>query len=160
MVSADYTWDIVEQYHWCFAEVNAGILCASIPALKPFFARYLPGLINSSLNSRGKSDPLKNSGPYNHFDNGRDIKLRPDVMNTTYELHSREDISEELARTKRSQNDDDEVRLWPGNAGNVRRSEIGPVVRASRSFDRSGEGKPNSKAIYVTSETRVDYGRT
>lgn len=39
MASTDYTWDAVEQFKWCFTEVNLAIVCACAPALKPLFAR-------------------------------------------------------------------------------------------------------------------------
>lgn len=46
--SEDYTWDITEQFYWSYIEVNAGILCASVPALKPFAKRHLIGIFGSS----------------------------------------------------------------------------------------------------------------
>ncbi|KAH8430787.1 uncharacterized protein LDX57_008450 [Aspergillus melleus] len=48
LTSADYTWDITEQFYWSYIEVNAGILCASVPALKPFAKRHLAPLFGSS----------------------------------------------------------------------------------------------------------------
>ncbi|KAL4810222.1 hypothetical protein BDV18DRAFT_156592 [Aspergillus unguis] len=46
--SADYTWDITEQFYWSYIEVNAGILCASVPALKPFAKHHLATVFGSS----------------------------------------------------------------------------------------------------------------
>ncbi|KAF2822629.1 hypothetical protein CC86DRAFT_410219 [Ophiobolus disseminans] len=160
MVSTDYTWDIVEQYHWCFAEVNAGILCATIPALRPFFSRYLPGLLHSSHDSRDRNqNPSKNSGPYDHFDPKEDLKLRPDIMATDYELHSRDDMSVERASTRKRSQNDDEARLWPGNTNNGQRTEIMQSPRPSGSVERGAKDNGSSIAIYVTSETRIDFGR-
>ncbi|KAL2833277.1 hypothetical protein BDW59DRAFT_168985 [Aspergillus cavernicola] len=48
LTSADYTWDITEQFYWSYIEVNAGILCASVPALKPFAKRHLINVFGSS----------------------------------------------------------------------------------------------------------------
>lgn len=45
--SDDYDWDAVPDMILCFLEVNAGIICASVPALRPFFTRYFPALISS-----------------------------------------------------------------------------------------------------------------
>lgn len=45
--SDDYDWDAVPDMILCFLEVNAGIVCASVPALRPFFTRYFPALISS-----------------------------------------------------------------------------------------------------------------
>lgn len=56
--SADYSWDLSEQFVWSFVEVNAGIVCASLAALKPLFMRYLPVLIVSRLRpSQDRSTP-------------------------------------------------------------------------------------------------------
>ncbi|KAL5047089.1 hypothetical protein BDW71DRAFT_206906 [Aspergillus fruticulosus] len=46
--SEGYTWDITEQFYWSYVEVNAGILCASVPALKPFAKRHLAMVLGSS----------------------------------------------------------------------------------------------------------------
>ncbi|KAI0024940.1 hypothetical protein F4780DRAFT_484212 [Xylariomycetidae sp. FL0641] len=40
--SSDYDWDAVPDMILCFIEVNAGIVCASVPAVRPFFSRLLP----------------------------------------------------------------------------------------------------------------------
>ncbi|KAK8878743.1 Satratoxin biosynthesis SC1 cluster protein 4 [Apiospora arundinis] len=45
--SDDYDWDAVPDMILCFLEVNAGIVCASVPAPRPFFTRYFPALISS-----------------------------------------------------------------------------------------------------------------
>ncbi|KAL4770456.1 hypothetical protein BDW60DRAFT_224023 [Aspergillus nidulans var. acristatus] len=50
--SKDYTWDITEQFYWSYIEVNAGILCASVPALKPFAKRHLVSMFGSSQRYR------------------------------------------------------------------------------------------------------------
>jgi hypothetical protein len=125
--------------------------------LKPFFARYVPGLFNTASNSRNRlTDPLDKSEPRHHYSKTRDLKLRPDIMNTAYELHSRDDLSEEVASTKPNQSDD-EARLWSGNK-NARRNTIGQAPKGSFSADRVG-GNADGNAIYVTSETKIDYGR-
>ncbi|KJZ76498.1 hypothetical protein HIM_04227 [Hirsutella minnesotensis 3608] len=51
MRSPDYSWDLTAQFIWSFVEVNAGIVCASLAALKPLFMRYIPVLIVSKLRS-------------------------------------------------------------------------------------------------------------
>lgn len=48
LTSPDYTWDITKQFYWSYGEVNVGILCASVPALKPFAKRHLAGVFGSS----------------------------------------------------------------------------------------------------------------
>ncbi|KAF3769658.1 hypothetical protein M406DRAFT_17130, partial [Cryphonectria parasitica EP155] len=46
--SADYTWNVVDQYVWCFIEINTGIVCACISTLKPFFSRHMSFLLGGS----------------------------------------------------------------------------------------------------------------
>jgi hypothetical protein len=104
MVSSDYASDAVEQFQWCFAEVNAGIVCACAPALKPFFVRYLPGLLSSHFRSHNREDEVSK-------------------QNDLYELQWRDDVSEVTATTKRSGNDD-EMRLWEGTSGEVRFQDV------------------------------------
>lgn len=48
MHSADYTWDIIPTYYWCYVEVSAGIVCSSVPALRPMASRYLRPIFTSS----------------------------------------------------------------------------------------------------------------
>jgi hypothetical protein len=48
MNSPDYTWDIIPTYYWCYIEVSAGIVCSSVPALRPLASRYLRPLFTSS----------------------------------------------------------------------------------------------------------------
>ncbi|KAJ5286985.1 hypothetical protein N7478_002671 [Penicillium angulare] len=55
LTSADYTWDITEQFYWSYIEVNAGILCASVPALKPFAKRHLSNVFGSSQRYNGRN---------------------------------------------------------------------------------------------------------
>ncbi|KAK7963354.1 hypothetical protein PG988_010328 [Apiospora saccharicola] len=47
--SQDRPWDVTIDYLLAFLEMNIGIVCASVPALKPFFIRYLPSLVSSHL---------------------------------------------------------------------------------------------------------------
>ncbi|KAL4892368.1 hypothetical protein BDV59DRAFT_193867 [Aspergillus ambiguus] len=61
LTSTDYTWDITEQFYWSYIEVNAGILCASVPALKPFAKRHLVSVFGSS--NRYHAGDRMSSGP-------------------------------------------------------------------------------------------------
>ncbi|KAL4874376.1 hypothetical protein BJY04DRAFT_226121 [Aspergillus karnatakaensis] len=62
LTSPDYTWDITEQFYWSYIEVNAGILCASVPALKPFAKRHLATMFGSSQHSKNRGGG-PSSGP-------------------------------------------------------------------------------------------------
>ncbi|KAF4776916.1 integral membrane protein [Colletotrichum scovillei] len=61
--SADYSWDVAEQFNWSFLEANAGIVCASVPGLKPFFVRYLPSFISLRITGSADKSGMK-SLPY------------------------------------------------------------------------------------------------
>jgi hypothetical protein len=113
MISPDYTWDAVEQFQWCFAEVNAGIVCACAPALNPFFVRYVPGLLSSHFgNSRRDRDGFKSDKPTLPASNDRE------QANEAYGLQLRDDVSEKTATTKHSEVGDEST-LWqnPANKG-------------------------------------------
>ncbi|KAF2640115.1 hypothetical protein P280DRAFT_452571 [Massarina eburnea CBS 473.64] len=114
MVSTDYTWDAVEQYQWCFAEVNAAIICASAPALRPFFMKYVPSLLKSRFGSSHQHN--------GYVENSNDLgsraletisqkRSRKVSIMDAYELNSRDYIEE--GRTKDG-HVDDEARLWDG----------------------------------------------
>jgi len=77
-------------------------------------------------------------------------------MDTSYELHSRDDLSEEVVTTKQNQSDD-EARLWSGNK-TERRNTIGQTPKDPFGAARTG-GNVDGRAIYVTSETKIDYGQ-
>ncbi|KAK7750778.1 hypothetical protein SLS62_007330 [Diatrype stigma] len=92
LVPKDYTWDIVEQFHWSYLEVNIGILCASVPALQPFVKQYLGSVFGSQpRSSRGLSD--QQPQPYSTAI-GRNAERREAKLQG-YELDSRDDRSED-----------------------------------------------------------------
>jgi hypothetical protein len=165
LASSDYTWDLVEQYHWCYAEVNAAIVCASAPALKPFFARYVPGLLSSRFGSSKRDD-------YSHQPNSRSAletisqkKSRKLVVKDAYELQSRDDVSEEIkAGNSGTRTPEDEARLWNGTlpekgygSARVMAMRNGPGdLEAGRGISPS---RRDQTGITVTSETRISYDR-
>ncbi|KAK7914066.1 hypothetical protein PG985_011769 [Apiospora marii] len=63
MHSPDYSWDVAEQFVWSFIEINAGIICATVPALKPFFVRYLPKLLGASRGGNSASGQPSSEPP-------------------------------------------------------------------------------------------------
>ncbi|KAK1459946.1 integral membrane protein [Colletotrichum melonis] len=81
--SAGYSWDVAEQFNWSFLEANAGIVCASVPGLQPFFVRYLPSFISSHIT--GSADKSgKKSLPYSTvIENNR---KRHNMQSESYEL--------------------------------------------------------------------------
>lgn len=91
-VPKDYTWDIVEQFHWSFLEVNIGILCASVPALQPFVKQYLGPVFGSQPRS-SRGDSNQPPQPYSTAI-GRNAERR-EAKQQGYELESRDDRSED-----------------------------------------------------------------
>jgi len=149
MVSTDYTWAAVEQFQWCFVEVNAGVLCASIPALKSFFARYLPGLINSRLRSNDRS---KNTEGYDTLEKGSTSRSRGRKVPDIYEMTV---VDDEFEKTSAQHNiNDDETRLWTGQTKGV----IAHATAKPPTAHVSSSSVGGDRQIHVISETRVEYG--
>jgi hypothetical protein len=65
-VSSDITWDSPASVYWSAIELNVGILCASLPTLRPFLARVWPNAFSSSIGSQrvGESSGNKSGGQY------------------------------------------------------------------------------------------------
>ncbi|PTD10395.1 hypothetical protein FCULG_00008864 [Fusarium culmorum] len=91
--SYDYTWNLPPQVVLSFIEVNLSIVVICIPALKPFFKRYIPFLIQSKIRSQDKSP--KNSS---NQEKGSDC---PNVID-----------SYELSHRKSDGPQDEKARLW------------------------------------------------
>ncbi|PHH66162.1 hypothetical protein CDD81_225 [Ophiocordyceps australis] len=151
LASTDYTWNLTEQFIWSFIEVNAGILCASLAALKPLFMRYIPVLIVSRLRSSAVKDSAAVSAP------------KPDSKSSTvygYELPSRDD----LPAAKQPQRDD-EARLWargqkaPDAESMDGSEELYPGVKPPRLTVSHGAYGMQSgvDGVKVIKETHVSY---
>ncbi|CAK7206934.1 hypothetical protein SEUCBS139899_009741 [Sporothrix eucalyptigena] len=54
-VSPDTTFAGVDIAMWSNIEINVAIVCASVPALKPFVSKIAPKLLGSSINSASRS---------------------------------------------------------------------------------------------------------
>ena len=65
-VSSDITWDSPASVNWSAIELNIGILCASLPTLRPFLAWVWPSAFSSSIGSQGAggSSGNKSGGQY------------------------------------------------------------------------------------------------
>ncbi|KAI1375164.1 trafficking PGA2-domain-containing protein [Hypoxylon crocopeplum] len=113
--SEDYDWDAVPDMILCFIEVNLGIVCASVPALRPFFSRYLPILLASRRkNSDADSGPNPNRvlGTIEKQNMERQhLKRRNVVPEESIDLSSFSDAS--TSRYQDSRSEDEESRLWP-----------------------------------------------
>ncbi|KAM4057271.1 integral membrane protein [Hirsutella rhossiliensis] len=174
MSSPDYSWDLTEQFIWSFVEVNAGIVCASLAALKPLFMRYLPVLIVSRLRSSHDRSAAEPSDAMTK--DGAGERTAASSSNGTLYGHSYE-----MPRRDESPADD-EAQLWarkPEQAkaapSSVTTSEakndvdsidgLGDLYPGARppvyavtgsGFDAQGLQSPDG--IQVTKETFVTYG--
>ncbi|KAI4867285.1 hypothetical protein F4820DRAFT_414403 [Hypoxylon rubiginosum] len=118
--SEDYDWDAVPDMILCFIEVNFGIICASVPAVRPFFSRFIPVL----LSSRRKQNESGSSGPSDRVvdtiekknKERQNLKRRNNVgPEESYDMSS---FGTDTTRYLDSSNDDEESRLWPAPAPN------------------------------------------
>ncbi len=109
----DYTWDIVEQFHWSYLEVNLGILCASVPALQPFMKQYLGPVFSSRLRS-SKGESNEQPQPYSTaIKRNAERRERRVAKAHGYELESRDDRSEDGPfKHMTTATGEDEAQLW------------------------------------------------
>ncbi|KAK8016873.1 Integral membrane protein [Apiospora rasikravindrae] len=171
MHSPDYSWDVAEQFVWSYIEVNAGIICATVPALKPFFVRYVPKLLGASL---GSSYGGRSSEPPS-------LPLSTTVEQNKLRRYGRKHSTDPYASIDDDGKalDEDERKLWTQGAagsGNWEKMGLDTVVSSSRyigkadsssldsNTDASGKGHGahgrsigSAHGINVTHETRVDY---
>lgn len=128
LASPDYTWEAVEAFIWGYLELNAGMICASVPALKPFFMRYLPSFITSRLGSSKRGGSSLNKSSKSRLNT---------VVAQNMERRRRQDESYELSSTdgKRDGVEDDETKLWSGYQKNVKAALGGHARETSRQVD-------------------------
>ncbi|KAI8267173.1 Satratoxin biosynthesis SC1 cluster protein 4 [Colletotrichum sp. SAR11_239] len=187
--SKDFTRDVEKQLNWASVEVNAGIICASVPALKPFFMRYLPMFVHSHITGSSKKSNAnyqnyQTSMPYSTtVENNR---KRRNVQSEAYELHSHDDLSLSSHEMPKAGSDEDVTKLWSGSAfRNDRTSQLLTTIESktmdmdANSIDSAGEIMPaegsstgqgsqgprrmaSFHGITVTTEleTKVDYEKT
>ncbi|TDZ27836.1 Satratoxin biosynthesis SC1 cluster protein 4 [Colletotrichum spinosum] len=115
--STDFTRDVEKQLNWACVEVNAGIICASVPALKPFFVRYLPMVVSSRITGSTKKSNhnYQTSVPYSTTVENN--KKRRNVQSEAYELHSHDELSLSSSNEMpKNGSREDVAQLWTGNA--------------------------------------------
>lgn len=88
---------------WGFLEVNTGVVCAALPALKPLFARYLPKFLSSRSSdcNRGRSGTLALP---------KSLERDPKPHGTRPQVHFAGDHGGKDSDEPAS--DDDEMHLW------------------------------------------------
>ncbi|RYP69772.1 hypothetical protein DL771_005881 [Monosporascus sp. 5C6A] len=109
----DRTWDVAEDYILSYLETNVGIICASVPALRPLFLRFLPALVPSSLSSDRNTSKRQRQRSYGLSSVVEQNRQRRMMQQSSYELSS---VDENLKQPS----EDDEAKLWsPGRKENA-----------------------------------------
>ncbi|KAM0540619.1 hypothetical protein ACHAPJ_013563 [Fusarium lateritium] len=162
--ATDYTWKLPEQLILSFIEVNGGLVCVSVPALKPFCMRYIPFLISSRLRSHAKNSN-------NRYSHGQEKRKSHTPYSDSYEMPSREGFNEGSPQ-------DDEAHLWPNMADKGAVTESVDTRQDTDSFESLDKIPPvptkpepalvgfttkrsqSIGGIQVTRETVITYGPT
>lgn len=153
--SKDRPWDVSIDYVLAFLEINIGVLCASVPTLKPFFVRYLPALVSSRACRRSAFVSNPTYSPNTVFESNRARRL---VHSQSYEMSTKGSGSR-LGRLS-----EDEEKLWSHSS--EEQGGQGPGVK-SRTVDSNEsalcEGLHGGGATHVASVTtdnrQVPLGR-
>ncbi|GAB7364856.1 hypothetical protein MBLNU230_g5649t1 [Neophaeotheca triangularis] len=119
----DFTWYASLSFMWSGVEVNVGVMCACVPALKPLVSRFLPGILRddgdftekeSSVSDRNMTaemaraqripsvqDSLEHRSPSSNVGAQDDGPMGMMDFLTTPEQHEATDVSQaELERTQ------------------------------------------------------------
>lgn len=112
MTSADYTWDIIPTYYWCYVEVSAGIVCSSIPAIRPLASRFLQPIFSSSRGRTPGGQAEEDTPRVPHSSVLAINKNRRAARAEVYGLKGRDGSSGDMKQEELVPQDDEE-RLWP-----------------------------------------------
>lgn len=162
-------------YIFSYLEVNAGIICASVPALKPFFLQSLPSMVTSPKSSNERRNTPQRSFGHTSFglttaaEQNRHRRMMQ--QSRSYELSSLDN-----GRHFEKGSEDEDAKLWsPGRsdggvkvATRLNDTEISSLdtledstvpigVNESIVSSSAGPGYLIQGAIQVQKETRVHY---
>lgn len=116
MQSADYTWDIIPTYYWCYVEVSAGIVCSSVPALRPLASRYLRPMFSSS---RGRTPGAQAEEDTPRVPHSSVLSINKKRRAARAEVYKLKVHDGSIGPRNTKQEDivphDDEERLWPND---------------------------------------------
>ncbi|EMR66548.1 putative integral membrane protein [Eutypa lata UCREL1] len=113
ITTRDRPWDVTEDYVFSYLEANAGIICASVPALKPFFLRFMPAFIASHMTERGRNASKSKASYAQQRSFGlasvaEQNRQRRMMQHGAYELSSIDDNGRPFDK----HTEDDEAKLW------------------------------------------------
>ena len=165
---------MVRDYIFSYLEVNTGIICASVPALKPFFLRFWPSLVTSHMTRRARATSGSKYAPrsYGLGTVTEQNRQRRMMKHGSYELSSRDD-----SNPFRRRSDEEEAKLWPRKEGDTMRSatrtyatdsvnlEMLEDISAAKGFNETTVAVQPPRPvqggiIQVEHETVIDYGRS
>ncbi|KAF9871229.1 integral membrane protein [Colletotrichum karsti] len=158
--SHDHTFDIEKQLNWACVEVNAGIICASVPALKPFFMRYLPMFVHSHITGTSKKSNqnyqnYQTSMPYSTTVENN--KKRRNVQSEAYELHSHDDLSLSSSNeVQKNTSHEDVAKLWSGNAFRTDRTSHRRTIIESKPTNTDNNSVDSLGGIHPVAENSTN----
>lgn len=98
--SENATWDEWDVTNWSTIEINVGIICACMPAMRVMLVRFFPKILGSSINtgkqyyisSKNRSRSRSNAVQLASFENSQDHKaiIRSTSYAVQYGDHDRE----------------------------------------------------------------------
>jgi hypothetical protein len=161
-------------YLLSYLEMNGGIVCASVPALKPLFMRLMPGRMKSYPRSGGSTFTSRGTGATNTVieQNKARRMLKP-------ESHRLSSMSGSFTCGNVYQEDDEESKIWPSPSDKNSGFNKAPNVTTQSFYvgDSSVEELPRDGSwhagrevlanppsatefgIVVTRETTISYER-
>ena len=146
--SKDRPWDVSIDYILAFLEINIGIVCASVPTLKPFFVRYLPALVSSRACRRSAFASHPTYSPNTVFESNRARRMVP---SDTYEM------STEGSGSRPGRFAEGEGKLWSQSSEEQAGQGPGAKSRPVDSDDGAlREGLHGGGATHVASVTTTD----
>ncbi|KAH8652099.1 hypothetical protein BX600DRAFT_516178 [Xylariales sp. PMI_506] len=177
--STDSTWDSVDDYMLSFPEMNAGIICASVPALKPLFKRLIATRTKSNRrNIYQKKWHYKSTTSKGTWESSTIVeqnRARRKLNSDSYPLDSLDDTA--FRNTQTFTNEEEDINIWDGTNAedcfgksigvartlNVKCTPSSEELRYDLSWnDTHIEGLATlqpiqPKGITVTRETHVHY---
>lgn len=76
--TSDFSWYASLSFMWSTVEINLGIMCACVPAMKPLVRRFLPSWVIDHTTSRGNSGTRASDEAQFHPDIAENSRRRPD----------------------------------------------------------------------------------
>jgi len=134
--STNPTYDQTDVSIWSTVEINIGIICASMPALRVLLVRIFPALGGSSYNSSKYNNYGENYGRKSHV-LSRSRAARVELPSETADsIHSPEHGGIEMQRTFRVQYSENDEQSLVNGSGKFNKTQVTTQNRRSESIER------------------------